>query len=274
MNGIYWLVAYPKSGHTWLRLSLWSLLHGKPPDFNRTVNTAPMAAAYFFFEDALHVDASDLTLDEIERLRPRQYEQEVAACREPLLRKVHDAWTRTSTGEPIFPAAITLGTIYVVRDPRDVAVSLTHHLGMTQDAVIDFLGNPEARLSRAGHAQARQRLLDWSGHVEGWLGAPGPSPLVIRYEDRLADPQGTLAQVADHLGWNFTAEQVTAAAEVTHFDALQATEDQVGFQERSIHGERFFRRGMAGGWRDTLTVAQAARIERDHGRVMARMGYL
>lgn len=278
MNGFYWLASYPKSGNTWVRLALDSLArNGAPPDFAVHTRFIPIAANRPVLDDLLDVESSDLTATEAEALRPRLYEAEAQAATAPLLRKVHDAWNLTAAGEPLFPPAVTLGTVCIVRDPRDVAVSLADHLGKTPDEAIALMADPEATLARHGRrgkTQLPQRLLTWSAHVESWLDAPGmPPPLVLRYEDMVADPAGSLLRVARHLDWTTTPEESERAAAATRFDALRAAEERHGFRERSLKAARFFRRGVAGGWRDTLAPAQAARIERAHAAVMARLGY-
>lgn len=279
MSGFFWLASYPKSGNTWLRLGLQSLgNNGKPPDFTDRNGFAPIANARRAFDSHLDVESSDLTEDEAATLRPRLYETEARIAGEPLLRKVHDAWTPTSAGEPLFPPAVTLGTLYIVRDPRDVVVSLADHMGMPLDKAVAFLGDPKATLSpsrRRANTQLPQRLLTWSTHVESWLDAPGPpAPLLLRYEDMLNDPAAALLRAARHMGWDVTPEAAAKAAAATRFDALRAAEERHGFHERSPKANRFFRSGIAGGWRDKLTATQAAQIERDHGTVMARLGYI
>jgi hypothetical protein len=76
--------------------------------------------------------------------------------------------------------------------------------------------------------------------------------------------------------WNSlrTAKRVARAVRLCRFEALARQEAAQGFSERSSKAERFFRRGRAAGWRDVLSVAQAARVVADHGPVMARVGYL
>ena len=276
MSGYHWLASYPKSGNTWLRLALSSLARdGAPPDFAAEDRFAPIASDRTAFDLLLDVDSADLTDDEAEALRPRFHEIEAGRHAEAQLRKVHDAWTRTPAGEPLFPPALTLGAVYLVRDPRDVAVSLAHHLGIDLDRSIVFMGRPDAALAmggRRGMPQLRQRLLTWSAHVRSWLDAP-TTPLLLRYEEMLADPAAALARAAQHLGRAAAPEAVARAAAATRFEALRAAEARHGFAERPKSAGRFFRRGVAGGWRDTLTPAQAARIEADHGGVMADLGY-
>lgn len=277
MNGFYWLASYPKSGNTWLRLALWSLKNGGAPvDFSARLNFAPIASARGRFDERLGVESSDLTEEEITDLRPHNYMMAAQETDEPMLCKVHDAWSLTATGLPLFPPAVTLGTIYVVRDPRDVVVSLSHHMSKPLDSTVDFLSAPKAQLSsqtRELYSQLPQRLTSWSRHVESWLDAPGRPALLVRYEDMLADTLGELSRVTGYLGWDADDHALERAVAETHFNTLRGAEERQGFNETPQGVERFFRQGQAGGWRDTLSAELAARVERDHGEVMERLGY-
>ncbi len=277
MTCYHWLASYPKSGNTWLRLSLGSLARGgTPPDFAAVELFAPVAGDRAAVDDMADADTADLTPAEAEAVLPGFFRLEAAWLGGQQLRKVHDAWTLTPAGEPLFPPDVTAGAIYVVRDPRDVAVSLAHHLSTGIDQAIAFMADDGAALARGGHygsPQLRQRLLTWGGHVRSWLGAPA-RPLLLRYEDMLADPAAALARAARHLGWEPRPGAVARAVAATRFDTLRAAEERHGFRERAWPDVRFFRRGVAGGWRDTLTAPQAAAIEAAHRDVMAELGYL
>ena len=277
MTGFYWLASYPKSGNTWLRLALRSLRHGgSPVDFSKEESWIPNGAAREPFDQTLDIESSDLSAIETEILRPRFYEFLARSGDEPILRKIHDAYVPTAAGEPLFPPAVTSGVVYIVRDPRDVAVSFAHHRRSSIDNTIGVMQNPAAAMAyRAGDLaeQLRQRLLTWSGHVESWLDAPHLRRLVLRYEDMLASPFDSLARTASFLGWEADPAAVAGAVEATRFQRLKAEESRHGFRENPVGEGAFFRRGVAGGWRDTLSSEQVRRIERDHGRVMRRLGY-
>lgn len=276
MSGIYWIASYPKSGNTWLRLALLSLWKdGAELDFASLDSFAPVAGDREAFEAVLGVESGELTDAEILALRPTQYREEARLSATPLLRKVHDAWTATPDGEPLFPPDATAGSIYIVRDPRDVAISLAHHFGRTVDQAIEQLNCPTEALARMpGGRQLAQRLLSWSGHVSSWIDDARPRPLLLRYEAMLGDPSGSLAAAAKQLGMSPDTATVARAALATRFDRLRAEEDRVGFRERPMAAARFFRRGLAGGWREELSPAQIAVIERAHGPMMTRLGYL
>ena len=71
MAGIIWLASYPKSGNTWLRAFLTSFQSGGQPVDINSMAGGPIASARKRFDDAMGVEASELTQEEIDRYRPR-----------------------------------------------------------------------------------------------------------------------------------------------------------------------------------------------------------
>jgi aryl sulfotransferase len=274
-TGLWWLASYPKSGNTWLRALLSTLVSGKPADINRLSSLGGFAGSRSQFDNALGIDSAALSRDQEANLRPRVFEVLAAEAERPLYYKAHDAYYLTPAGEPLFPASATRGAVYVVRDPRAVAVSMAYHFAQPIDAAIAGMDNPEAlyggstrRLS--GHL--RQRLLRWSNHVDSWLGAPFPVH-VLRYEDMQADPNTALGAVAAFLGLPSDRVAIAAAVEAATFSRLQAQEREAGFIEKPRQAAAFFREGRVDGWRQALSPEQAARIVAAHGAVMRRCGY-
>ena len=100
--------------------------------------------------------------------------------------KVHDAYLLTDLGEPLFPADVSRGVIYLVRDPRDIAVSYAHHCGIPPAASVKRINNPVAGLARKHPwLQVTQRVGGWSNHVRSWADQADIPILVVRYEDLL-----------------------------------------------------------------------------------------
>jgi hypothetical protein len=275
MSVISWLASYPKSGNTWLRIFLASLVSGRAADINALPYLGRIAGARVGFDDALGIASADLSLEQQANLRPRVYEIWAADADRPLYCKTHDACHLTPSGEPLFPASVTRGAIYIVRDPRAVAVSFADFKAEPIDAAIARMDNPDelmgGSLGRL-HRQTRQRLLRWSEHVESWLSAPFPVHL-LRYEDMHADPHAAFAAAASFLGLPHGREEIAAAIEASSFSRLQAREREGGFVEKPRRMTAFFREGRTDGWRRDLTLEQAARIVAAHGPVMRRLGY-
>jgi aryl sulfotransferase len=275
MAGIWWLASYPKSGNTWLRAMLASLISGRPVDINEMGFLGPICSNRFLLDDTLGIDSAELPVDRETDLRPRAYEVWAAEAERPLYCKVHDAYHSTPAGGPLFPSGATLGAIYLVRDPRAVAVSFAHHMGRPVEAAIARMDDPAASFSGSSRRlthQLRQMLLRWSDHVESWLAAPFPVH-VLRYEDMQADPCAAFAKVAALLDLPAGPEAIAAAVEAASFSRLQAQEREAGFFERPHSAAAFFREGSSDGWRRALTPEQAASIVVSHGGVMRRLGY-
>jgi aryl sulfotransferase len=273
MAGIFWLASYPKSGNTWLRAFIATLVTGEPADINKLgFRSASFRAP---FDEALGLEAADLTLEQETNLRPRAYETWAAEAERFHYCGAHDAYYLTPAGEPLFPTGATRGAVYIVRDPRAVAVSLSHYTGCTIDTEIARMADPNATFSGSEdrlHQRLLQRLQTWSSHVQSWMKAPFPIH-VVRYEDMHAAPHATLGAIARFLALPDDPQRIAFAVAATSFSRLQAQERASGFREKPHKAAAFFREGRVDGWRRELTKKQAARIVAVHGKVMQRLGY-
>jgi aryl sulfotransferase len=271
--GIVWLASYPKSGNTWVRLLLSNFRAGAatPDDINNLSFNDGIASARSRFERQTLVDSFLLTAAEIERMRPAVHDADAAEWEGPGFIKTHDAWTRSGGGRPVLGGAAR-AALYMVRDPRDVAVSYAFHQDCATAKVISQMVNPDEDMG-GGRLQVGQRLGGWSGHVRSWLDQDDLPTHVIRYEDLRADTAGVFARALDFLGAEYTEEDVARAVRHARFEELRAQEAVEGFRERISKGAPFFREGRVGGWRDHLSAEQARTVERDHGPMMARLGY-
>lgn len=278
MNGIIWLASYPKSGNTWFRIFLTNLLRDSdtPANINE-LETSPIASARGIFDQHIGFEASDLSADEIDRLRPELYCYLAEEQEEPLFMKIHDAYTLVADNLPLIPATATGGALYFIRNPLDVAVSFAHHNGTDYDTAIanmadnafTFCGKPK-RL----HKQLRQKLLTWSEHVLTWADA-APFPVcLLRYEDMKTQPLETFTRAVCFAGLLHNEEQINKALAFSKFEVVQQQEEAEGFQEKSAVSTRFFRKGESGSWREELNAEQVQRIIADHREVMQRFGYL
>ena len=155
----------------------------EPIDIN-SLEGGPIASARTVFDESVGVEASDLTSEEIERLRPYVYEQIAADSEDTLFLKAHDAYTFTPEGIPLLSKKATQGAIYLIRNPLDVAVSFTHHSNRPVEKMIPRMADPEMAFVNNPNRlynQLVQNLLTWSGHVLNWVDEPGLDVLVLRY---------------------------------------------------------------------------------------------
>jgi aryl sulfotransferase len=278
--GIVWLASFPKSGNTWFRILLANLAGGAdrgPSDINDLEERGGIASSREEFEAQTLLDSGLLSHEDIDDLRPSVYSAIAAEACEQRWVKVHDAYTRNSSGEPLFGYRTALGAVYLVRDPRDVAVSLAHHNSTTIDEAITLMNAADGALCRGRKGMApqlRQRLTGWGGHVTSWLDQNDLPVLTVRYEDMVSAPAQCLACALGFAGRSVAHPDVERAVRHASFEELQRQERKTGFGERMSRTAPFFRAGQSGGWRETLTAAQARALEQCHGAVMERLGYV
>ena len=270
-----WLASYPKSGNTWVRALLHALTHGGSVDINR-IEHGHVAGDPGLVERFSGIVASDLTATEIQWLRPRVDLALDRRLGHPHYRKIHDALFSGAAGAPIISVPATRAAVYIVRDPRDVAVSFAHHSGHSTAWAVERLADPSTAQDAATGTilpQLRQRLGAWSDHVEGWTSQELFPVVVVRYEDLHADPVRALTRIAAVAEIDAGRGAIEAAVQAAAFERLRAQELAGGFRERSRASAEFFRRGVSGTWTEELPAALARRVESDHGELMARLGY-
>jgi hypothetical protein len=158
----------------------------------------------------------------------------------------------------------------VVRDLRDTLVSwyyslkVSHGTGTTP-GVADF----RARLT---NLSAEDGLIDLIEHhlaniacvQTTWLGR---APLVVRYEDLLADEQGTFAAIARHCGLDVPDAHLRRIVAGNSFEARAG-------RPRGVEDVTSYRRkGVAGDWRNHFTPRVADAFRERFGQVLIDTGY-
>jgi hypothetical protein len=237
------LAAYPKSGNTWTRFLVGNLVHQDGPV---TFLNIPEIIPHLDYKSKRFFKSMP---------RPR-----VINCHEPF----NARYTRV---------------IYVVRDPRDVAVSLYHF--QRKRRVIDDKYPMESFITRflAGENVRPDRMGSWAENVTSWLAVRQNSPgfLLLRYEDMLENPERELAEVASFLGIKASPERIAKAVELSSAHRMRELEMAQGSKWHQAKGTRtdipFVRSATSGGWRESLPQSSVAEMESTWGAVMVRLGY-
>jgi len=277
-SGIVWLASYPKSGNTWTRHFLHSLLRvlqgeaGSQSINNMGRFSSGEAGRWRYSMLA----GRELTKDDtglIPALRPKVQVKLADEAGGVAFIKTHNALL-VDEGQPVINPAATAGAIYIVRNPLDVVISLSHHRGRPIDDTIDFMACDGMRTT-ISEKQVYEIWGSWSEHVHSWTRVEHPAIYVMRYEDMLAEPARTFGGLARHLKMNPSADELQQALDLSSFENLQAEEKEAGFRERpEAATANFFRAGKADQWRDVLTSAQIEQIVSSHRTQMQRFGYL
>lgn len=278
MGNINWLASYPKSGNTWVRIFLANLManNEQPIDINE-LQEFSIASNRDAFDELSGLSSSDLTLEEIERLRPHVYEVQSDNATEKLFLKIHDAYVYTCEGIPLVSTKATNKALYIIRNPLDVAVSFAHHLGVTNEKAVENMCNEQFAFCNKTvklHKQLEQKLLSWEKHVISWTNQQNIPVKVVRYEDLLHQPESTFTSIVDFFELNYTKSQILSAIQNSSFSELKKQEEAHGFIEKSPQAKSFFRKGKAGLGKEELGAELSNKIITCNEIVMRQFGYL
>jgi len=235
------LTSYPRSGNTWCRFLLGNLVyHQDPMTFLNLESRIP--------DMYVHSDREMRNLP-----RPRMIKSH--ECFDPRYKKI----------------------VYIVRDPRDVAVS-NYHWEMKKGSFDDQF--PLAKFVPLWmDSEYWPRLGSWSDHITSWLSTREGTKnfLVLRYEDLQRNPTVELAKVAPLLGVDPTPERLKNAVERSSADRMREMEKTQGgkwVQTKYTRQDKpFVRKASSGNWRSVLPQEPVALLEEKWGHLMTRFGY-
>jgi hypothetical protein len=271
---LVWIASYPKSGNTWVRAFLHNYIRqgDAPYDINSLTDLTASDVNAERYQRYDPRPASRYAVADVQRMRPLVHRDLTALDKTLVFVKSHNARLQVE-GAPLITLEVTAGSIYIVRDPRDVAVSYSAHLGRTLDDTIARMADPGAATGGTD-AKVYERHSSWSVHVRSWTHPADPTTHVLQYEALVAAPEAAFARMILWLGQPAPPARLKRAIGFSDIAELRGQEGAKGFRERVAESTApFFGAARPGGWRSVLSPAQQARIERDHGTMMARFGY-
>ena len=170
--------------------------------------------------------------------------------------------------------------VYVVRDPRDVAVSFYYYNLKVRDIPEGYSMDQFVDRFVAAKVVGYADLVGcWQDHVLSWvrLRRGNLGFRLLRYEDLLADPVKELTNLAPFLGIDPTPERVERAVRLSSGSHMRSLEKEQSQQWVSTKGTRqdipFVREAKSGGWRDKLSTTAIKVIEDAWGDTMKELGY-
>ena len=170
--------------------------------------------------------------------------------------------------------------IYIVRDPRDVAVSFYFYnlkVRLLPDSypLDDFV----KRFISAKVVDYANLLGTWEEHAMSWvrMRQGNNNFCLVRYEDLLADPVKELQKVSPMLRIDPTPERIERAIKLSsaqHMRSLEKTQSDKWITTKGTRQDiPFVREAKSGGWRDRLSEASVRNIEEAWGPTMQQLGY-
>ena len=285
---IIWLASYPKSGNTWLRFYIISLLMGKKTDLN--LNHLRAILAYPHSTQFKDLISNLFDLDEIAR-NWIVSQKKINSNRNLRFFKTHNMLGKYK-GYPFTDSENTLATIYIVRDPRNVITSVKNHYSLSSyDEAKKFIFNDKKILAlsdrqknlyvKSGIFPLTQFVGSWKSHYLSWQNMK-KNYLLVRYEDLVENSKEEFTKIANFVGnllkVKFTEDQIDTAINLSSFDKLQKMEKKNGFTESNIDREgkrnKFFFLGPRNDWRKFLDKNISNDIEKEFEEEMKELKYL
>jgi Sulfotransferase domain len=242
------LTSYPRSGNTWTRFLISNLIYQDEPT----------------------------TFANIEQRIPEIYfnsDHRMRALARPRILKSHECF------QPHYPRVI-----YIVRDPRDVAVSFYHHNIKAGNIADDY--PLDDFVPRFIAAEFDRKWGSWADHVQSWLWLRQNHPgfVLLRYEEMKKHPEQELARLAVFLNQcqfrqvDSSPAKLQRAIELSspeHMRQLEKQQSANWVLTKSTRADKpFVRTAAAGGWKATLSEASVANIENAWGPLMQSLGYV
>ena len=281
---INWIISYPKSGNTWLRAIMSSFLFTTDGVFNLgLLKLIEQFEKKKWFNFTLNIDEiSNKKLSDIKLISKYWLEAQEKIIIEDNYNFFHNFFKTHSLfanldGNEFTNEKITNGIIYIIRDPRDIAVSFSKHMGQDINSTIDFMINKSAMFP-ADEERVPTLLSRWDYHYISWQKINVPK-ILIKYEDLISDTKRNLKKIHNFIKHDLKIEIesneiiIENIYNTTHFNKLQEYEKQKGFSEATKNSV-FFREGKSMQWKNILDAKQIKKIEKEFSSIMKKLDYL
>ena len=282
---IIWLASYPKSGNTWVRSIISSLLYSEDGNFNfNLIEKIDQFPEKKYFKDLIK-DFNDFH----EIFRNWIIAQDKINLDGKIkIFKTHQG-KYTINNNNFTNSDNTLATIYIVRDPRSLIKSISNHYTLSMDEAFDFLINP--RLMGDGKSFEKKKdgiyniLGRWDEHYRSWTDNK-KNFLLIKYEDLIKDAEIELKRIIrflqNYLNFQVDNNKIRNILKSTSFENLKKMESAGDFKEYENKAKykkngkkfNFFHLGPQNIWKENLKHEIALKIEKNFYKTMKELEYL
>ena len=206
--------------------------------------------------------------------------------KETIFLKTHSALC-TLENNPFTNKRNTKAVIYIVRDPRNVITSLSHHYSLNIDQAFDFINDKNRMLLKNEYGQGNFGIAtvlgNWSEHYKSWKNINFAPILIVRYEDLINDVKKTFMSILNFLS-NLTKieideKKIINTIDSCRFDVLSNKEKNEGFIESVDHKEsgkklKFFNLGKKNNWKNLLNPEIEKKIRIEFNKEMKELNYI
>ena len=276
---IIWIASYPKSGNTYIRsfLSAYFFTNTGNFDFKLLKNIEQFPDKQFFngFIDNID-DASKSWLS---------IQKDLIKTNKTRFLKTHSAFISFNNNQ-FTNAETTLGSVYIVRDPRSIVTSIMNHFSMDQYEAAEMLFDEDRGIkSSDGNLATYSFLSSWCNHYNSWNNLKTIKSILIKYEDLEKSNEEIFSNLIRYInnliGSNegIDHQKFIKALETTKFSFLKKKEGEEGFIESVYskskdHKIPFFNQGFKNDWEKVLEKKVLDKIEKKFYKEMKLLGYL
>ena len=278
---IIWISSYPKSGSTWLRSLITSYFYSDNGIFNFNMLDKIQQFSSKNFSNEVKTDSNYQNIISRDWIPSQEL---INKDKKIHLLKTHNAMYAINNNK-FTNKNNTAAVIYLVRDPRNLITSISHHYDMKlQDSFI-FLTNKRKIIFP--HINDKKKdfnfLGDWSMHYQSWKNIKFCPIIIIKYEDLIYDTKNifikTLKFLSNHMKIDFDEDKINKSIQSTDFNNLRNMEKKHGFKESSLSAATnkkipFFNLGKNNNWKNILNKKMAQDIENKFNDDMKELGYL
>ena len=276
---IIWIASYPKSGNTYIRsfLSAYFFTNTGNFDFKLLKNIEQFPDKQFFngFIDNID-DASKSWLS---------IQKDLIKTNKTRFLKTHSAFISFNNNQ-FTNAETTLGSVYIVRDPRSIVTSIMNHFSMDQFEAAEMLFDEDRGIkSSDGNLATYSFLSSWCNHYNSWNNLKTIKSILIKYEDLEKSNEEIFSNLIRYInnliGSNegIDHQKFIKALDTTKFSFLKKKEGEEGFVESVYskskdHKIPFFNQGFKNDWENVLEKKVLDKIEKKFYKEMKLLGYL
>ena len=279
---IIWLASYPKSGNTWVRHFLASLIYS-----NQGKVGLEKLGFIMQYPKRDQFEKLVTNFDDFNQIKKNWINSQNLINSDNKLKIFKTHHVLCSLGKDNFTdTKNTLGVIYVVRDPRNVISSILYHFNLsnTEEALNfiqreeKFIGNVKNKVNYPLHTL----ISSWKTNYNSWKFF-GKNFLLVKYEDLILNPNTEFKRIANYItnttNIKFSEEQIKKGVDESSFENLRKLEDKNGFIESIKNPEnkkrkKFFNLGPRNNWRRSLDKKFVDEIEDSFNDEMKELGYI
>ena len=278
---IVWLASYPKSGNTWIRIFLSTLLYSpaKPKvDINKTyIKQFPIRSDFNNLTNNL-MDLDEFAKNCIPAQKKINQDNKIKFL------KTHNAYWQNYEKNFFFTdEQNSLGAIHIVRDPRNVITSVMDYFNKDNyNETLEFLTDNYKVVGGTNFESGVPTiLLSWANHYNSWKNFR-KNYLLIKYENLVNKPQEEFLKITNYLSkignFKFNKKEVLEIVENCKFENFSNQEKNEGFIDNSATNKnfkkKFFRMGPKNNWEDLVNSEIISKIETHFKKEMIELNYL